>query len=263
MGIVQKIEPGAPTAIPEQDLRLVKDRVRVYPMTVKGIVRSFKWEVLIFCLLTYYLLPWLRWDRGPGRPDQALLLDIWNERMYVFGFEFWPQDIYLLAGALILAAFALFMVTSLLGRVWCGYTCPQTVWTDLFLGVERVIEGDRNERIRRDAGAAFLGQDLAQSDETFNLAPRRLLDRRRVDHVLCRCADRHARILERYGLLAGLFLYWLVHGDDLSSGRLGARAGLHLYVSLATLSGGHARRADADRHLSRLARRAARQEASG
>jgi cytochrome c oxidase accessory protein FixG len=150
MSIVQKIEPAEP-APPEQDLRLVKDRVRVYPMTVKGMVRSFKWEVLIFCLLIYYLLPWLRWDRGPGRPDQAVLLDIWNERMYIFGFEFWPQDIYLLAGALILAAFALFMVTSLLGRVWCGYTCPQTVWTDLFLGVERLIEGDRNERMKRDA----------------------------------------------------------------------------------------------------------------
>ncbi len=151
MSIVQKIEPAEPAAVPEQDLRLVKDRVRVYPMSVKGMVRSFKWEVLIFCLLVYYLLPWLRWDRGPGRPNQALLLDIWNERMYVFNWEFWPQDIYLLAGALILAAFALFMVTSLLGRVWCGYTCPQTVWTDLFLWVERVIEGDRNARMKRDA----------------------------------------------------------------------------------------------------------------
>lgn len=153
MGLIQKIEAAEPDTDPEEDLRLVKDRDRVYPMSVKGMVRSFKWEVLSFCLIVYYLLPWLRWDRGPGRPNQALLLDIWNERMYAFDLEFWPQDIYLLAGALILAAFALFMVTSLLGRVWCGYTCPQTVWTDLFLWVERVIEGDRNERMKRDAAS--------------------------------------------------------------------------------------------------------------
>ncbi len=151
MNALQKIAPAqtAPTEAP--DLRLVADRDRVYPMSVAGPVRNFKWEVLVLCLSIYYILPWLRWDRGIGRPNQALLLDIWNERMYVLDWEFWPQDIYLLAGAMILAAIALFMVTSLIGRVWCGYTCPQTVWTDLFLRVERIIEGDRNERMKRDA----------------------------------------------------------------------------------------------------------------
>jgi cytochrome c oxidase accessory protein FixG len=130
---------------------LYANRVRVYPKAVRGPLRRIKWAILIVCLSIYYLLPWLRWNRGPGRPDQALLLDLWNERFYFFNLELWPQDIWLLAGALIVGAVALFLVTSLVGRVWCGYTCPQTVWTDLFMWVERVFEGDRNERMRRDA----------------------------------------------------------------------------------------------------------------
>jgi cytochrome c oxidase accessory protein FixG len=132
---------------------LYANRVRVYPKTVHGPVRRFKWAVLIVCLSIYYLLPWLRWDRGPGRPHQALLLDIAERRFYIFGIELWPQDIYYLTGLLILGAIGLFLVTSVAGRVWCGFTCPQTVWTDLFMWVERLIEGDRNERMRRDAAA--------------------------------------------------------------------------------------------------------------
>ena len=106
---------------------------------------------MVACLAVYYTLPWLRWSRGPGVPDQAILLDLWHERFYFFDVVLWPQDIYLLTLALILAAIGLFLVTSLFGRVWCGYTCPQTVWTDLFMTVERWIEGDRNARMKRDA----------------------------------------------------------------------------------------------------------------
>ena len=127
------------------------NRVRVYPKAVHGPVRRVKWIVLGVCLAIYYALPWLRWHRGPNRPTQAVLLDVWNARFYLFDVELWPQDIYFLSGLLILAAVGLFLVTSLFGRVWCGYTCPQTVWTDLFMQIERVIEGDRNERMRRDA----------------------------------------------------------------------------------------------------------------
>ncbi len=130
---------------------LYANRVRVYPKSVHGPVRRFKWAVLIFCLSLYYLLPWLRWHRGVNQPDQAVLLSLWQERFYFFNLEFWPQDIYYLTGLLIMGAVALFLVTSLVGRVWCGYTCPQTVWTDLFMWVERLIEGDRNERMKRDA----------------------------------------------------------------------------------------------------------------
>jgi cytochrome c oxidase accessory protein FixG len=131
---------------------LLANRVRVYPKSVQGPVRAAKWAILGFCLAVYYLLPWLRWTRAPGEPDQALLLDVWHERFYVFNLEFWPQDIYYLTGCLIMGAVSLFLVTSMFGRVWCGYTCPQTVWTDLFMFVERQIEGDRAERMKRDQG---------------------------------------------------------------------------------------------------------------
>ena len=135
---------------------LFANRVRVYPKSVTGPVRRFKWAVLIGCLGLYYLLPWLRWERGVKQPNQAVLLDISRERFYFFNLEFWPQDIYYLTGLLIMGAVALFLVTSLAGRVWCGYTCPQTVWTDLFMWVERLIEGDRNERMKRDAAPLTL-----------------------------------------------------------------------------------------------------------
>ncbi|MGC8524000.1 MAG: cytochrome c oxidase accessory protein CcoG [Acidibrevibacterium sp.] len=131
---------------------LYASRVRVYPKAVDGPVRRIKWLVLALCLAIYYALPWLRWNRGPNAPHQAVLLDMWNERFYFFSVELWPQDIWFLAGLLALGAVTLFLITSLFGRLWCGYSCPQTVWTDLFMLVERKIEGDRNERIRRDRG---------------------------------------------------------------------------------------------------------------
>jgi len=127
-------------------------RNRVYPKRVKGPIRRIKWAVLTILLTIYYVTPWLRWDRGPEAPDQAVLLDMAGRRAYFFFIEIWPQELYYLAGLLILAAIALFLVTSIAGRLWCGYSCPQTVWTDLFMWVERRVEGDRGERISRDKG---------------------------------------------------------------------------------------------------------------
>ncbi len=137
---------------PIDDTKFFAPRVPVYPRSVHGPVRTFKWAVLAFCLTLYYAMPWLRWDRGIGKPGQAILLDLPNRRFYFFGVEFWPQDIYYLTGALIVGAVSLFLVTSLAGRIWCGYACPQTVWTDLFMWFERRIEGDRNARMKRDEG---------------------------------------------------------------------------------------------------------------
>jgi cytochrome c oxidase accessory protein FixG len=133
-----------------EQVPLFGDRERVYPRRVSGPIRRIKWAVLAFCLTLYYVGPWLRWYRGPGRPDQALLIDMPNRRGYFFAIEIWPQEIYYLTGLLILGALALFLVTSLFGRVWCGFTCPQTVWTDLFMWSERLIEGDRGARMKLD-----------------------------------------------------------------------------------------------------------------
>ena len=129
---------------------LYAPRVRVYPRAVTGRWRRIKWAVLIALLGIYYLVPWLRWNRGPDAPSQAILLDLDGRRGWFFDTVIWPQEVYFITGLMILGAVGLFLASSLFGRVWCGFTCPQTVWTDLFMLVERLIEGDRNERMRLD-----------------------------------------------------------------------------------------------------------------
>jgi len=127
---------------------LYKSRDPVYPKRVYGTFRNVKWVVMALTLGVYYILPWIRWDRGPGAPDQAVLVDFGAPRFYFFFIEIWPQEIYYITGLLIMAAVGLFLVTALFGRVWCGYACPQTVWTDLFVWVERIVQGDRAARMR-------------------------------------------------------------------------------------------------------------------
>ena len=120
----------------------------VFPRRVSGTFRNVKWYIMAITLGIYYLTPWIRWDRGPSLPDQAVLLDMANRRFYFFWIEIWPHEFYFVAGLLIMAGLGLFLFTSAAGRVWCGYACPQTVWTDLMILVERWIEGDRNARLR-------------------------------------------------------------------------------------------------------------------
>ena len=123
-------------------------REPVFPRRVSGKFRTLKWGVMIVTLAIYYLTPWIRWDRGPNLPDQAVLVDLANRRFYFFWIEIWPHEFYFLAGLLIMAGLGREEKQAAMGRVWCGYTCPQTVWTDLFILVERWIEGDRNARVR-------------------------------------------------------------------------------------------------------------------
>jgi cytochrome c oxidase accessory protein FixG len=122
---------------------------RVVPQSVSGRYRRLKWIALIACLAVYYVLPFVRWERGPGQPDQAVLFDFERGRLYFFFIEIWPQEVYYLTGLLILATLVLIWLNAVAGRVWCGYFCPQTVWTDLFLLVERWVEGDRRERLKK------------------------------------------------------------------------------------------------------------------
>lgn len=129
---------------------LYEARKKIFPKRAKGQFRTFKWAIMLVTLCIYYLTPWLRWDRGPFAPDQAVLVDIANRRFYFFFIEIWPQEFIFVAGLLVMAGFGLFLVTSAVGRAWCGYTCPQTVWVDLFLVVERAIEGERNQRMKLD-----------------------------------------------------------------------------------------------------------------
>ncbi len=169
-------ESGAPTPGPDDAAQteqpqppkrqpLYANRIKVQPRKVEGRWRRIKWAVVSVLLGLYYIGPWLRWDRGAGAPDQALLIDLPGRRAYFFWVEIWPQEVYYLTGMLILGAIGLFLVTAWFGRVWCGFTCPQTVWTDLFMWVERLIEGDRNARLRLDKSPFSLkkaGKKLAK-----------------------------------------------------------------------------------------------------
>ena len=145
----------SPGALPhdDDDVPLYVPQKKVYPQRVSGTFRRIKWGLMASCLAVYYLLPFIRWNRGLGAPSQAVLIDFPNRRFYFFFIELWPQEVYYFTGLLILAAFALFLMNALGGRIWCGYLCPQTVWTDLFYAVERWTEGDRRERIKADASA--------------------------------------------------------------------------------------------------------------
>ncbi|HEY4559803.1 MAG TPA: 4Fe-4S dicluster domain-containing protein, partial [Lysobacter sp.] len=120
---------------------------KVYPRAVSGPLARLRVAAVTWLLGMFYVFPWLRWD---GR--QAVLFDLPARKFHVFGLTFWPQDFLYLAMLLIVAALALFFFTALAGRLWCGYACPQTVWTEVFLWMEKWTEGDRSKRIKLDAG---------------------------------------------------------------------------------------------------------------
>ncbi len=134
--------------ISDQPLQLYAKREPVFNRRIDGKFRRIKWTVMVVALAVYYITPWIRWDRGPYAPDQAVLIDLANRRFYMFGIEIWPHEFYFVAGLLIMAGIGLFLITSAVGRAWCGYGCPQTVWTDVFQHVDRLIDGDRNARFR-------------------------------------------------------------------------------------------------------------------
>ena len=120
---------------------------KIYPRDVSGRYDRLRRLAVVWLLGMFYVFPWLRWD---GR--QAVLFDLPARKFHIFGLTFWPQDFPLLALLLIIAGVALFFFTTLAGRLWCGYACPQTVWTEVFLWMERWTEGDRSKRMKLDAG---------------------------------------------------------------------------------------------------------------
>ena len=141
----------APPIAFDENEPLYEGRREIYQQSIKGRLRTIKWAVLAVCLGIYYFLPFVRWYRGPNQPDQAVLVDLAHNRFYFFFIEIWPQEVYYFTGLLVMAALVLFLMNAVAGRVWCGYLCPQTVWTDLFTVVERWVEGDRRERMMADA----------------------------------------------------------------------------------------------------------------
>jgi cytochrome c oxidase accessory protein FixG len=143
-------DPKGPSAAVRTDEQveqsLYAKREKIYPREVHGLFARLRTLGVVGLLGIYYLTPWLRWD---GR--QAILLDLPARKFHIFALTLWPQDFIYLAFLLIIAGLTLFFVTALAGRVWCGYACPQTVWTEAFLWIERKVEGDRMRQQKLDA----------------------------------------------------------------------------------------------------------------
>jgi cytochrome c oxidase accessory protein FixG len=137
-------------AAPEEWVSLYQSEAKIQARSVSGRFANWRWSLVWATQLLFYGLPWLQWG---GR--QAVLFDLAARRFYIFGLVLYPQDFIYLAGLLILSAFALFLFTAIAGRLWCGFACPQTVYTEIFMWIERRFEGDRQARIRLDAAPWF------------------------------------------------------------------------------------------------------------
>ena len=134
--------PSPPTEVP---VEIYRKREKIYPREVHGVFARLRVAAVLVLLGLYYVIPWLRWN---GQP--LVLFDLPARKFHVFGLTFWPQDFFFLVMLLVVAALALFLFTTLAGRLWCGYACPQTVWTEVFLWIERRIEGDRPRQMKLD-----------------------------------------------------------------------------------------------------------------
>ena len=135
---------------------------KIYPREVKGRYASLRNLAVWVLLGIYYVLPWIRWDER-----QAVLFDLPARKFYIFGLTFWPQDFFFMAWLLIIAALTLFFVTAVAGRLWCGYACPQTVWTEAFLWMERITEGNHSQRRKLDKGPWNREKVLRKSAKQF------------------------------------------------------------------------------------------------
>jgi cytochrome c oxidase accessory protein FixG len=141
-----KVIPIVPVASGEGEAQsLYEAQKKIYPRAVTGRFAVWRWAFVWLTQVVFYGLPWLEWG---GR--QAVLFDLGARRFYIFGFVLYPQDFIYLTGLLVVSALSLFLFTAVAGRLWCGFSCPQTVYTEMFLWIERHVEGDRNARMRLD-----------------------------------------------------------------------------------------------------------------
>ena len=136
-----------PVAAEPELVSLYEKQKKIYPRSVHGWFARWRWALVWFTQILFYGLPWLAWN---GR--QAVLFELTSRRFYIFDLVLYPQDFIYLTGILVLSAYALFFVTAVGGRLWCGYACPQTVYTEIFMWVEHRIEGERGARMKLDAG---------------------------------------------------------------------------------------------------------------
>ncbi len=142
---------NVPSGDADDEIGLYEIRKKIYPRSVTGRFATWRVALVIATQVVFYGLPWLYWN-----DRQAVLFDLTARKFYIFGLVFWPQDVIYLTVLLILSALSLFLFTAVAGRLWCGYACPQTVYTEIFLWIERKIEGERQARMRLDAAPPSL-----------------------------------------------------------------------------------------------------------
>ena len=143
---VRKVIPIVPVESDEELISLYAAHEKIYPRSVSGFFSNWRWGMVFLTQLVFYGMPWIEWGQR-----QAILFDLGSRRFYIFGLVLYPQDFIYLTGILVISALSLFLFTAVAGRLWCGYACPQTVYTEIFLWIEKKVEGDRSARIRRDS----------------------------------------------------------------------------------------------------------------
>ena len=143
-------------------ISLYASHEKIYPRSVSGLFSNWRWGMVFLTQLVFYGIPWLEWGQR-----QAVLFDLGARRFYIFGLVLYPQDFIYLTGILVISALSLFLFTAVAGRLWCGYACPQTVYTEIFLWIEKKVEGDRSARMRRDAQPLSLDKFWRKSAKHF------------------------------------------------------------------------------------------------
>ncbi|MDB5931440.1 MAG: 4Fe-4S ferredoxin, iron-sulfur binding domain protein [Polaromonas sp.] len=137
-------------------------QTKIYPRSVSGLFSRWRWAMVFITQLVFYGLPWLEWGQR-----QAVLFELETRRFYILGLVLYPQDFIYLSGLLVISALTLFLFTAVAGRQWCGYACPQTVYTEIFLWLEKVTEGDRSARLRLDASPMSLNKFSRKAGKQF------------------------------------------------------------------------------------------------
>ena len=159
---VRKVIPIVPAEGDGEGSSLYEAQKKIYPRSVSGLFSRWRWGLVALTQLIFYGLPWLEWGQR-----QAVLFDLGARRFYIFGYVLYPQDFIYLTGLLVISALSLFLFTAVAGRLWCGFACPQTVYTEIFLWIERKVEGDRTARMRLDAAPASVHKIARKSTKHF------------------------------------------------------------------------------------------------
>lgn len=157
-----RLVPAQAASADDSSTQIEEIRAKIYPRSVTGVFAKWRIILVLVTQAVFYGLPWLQWN---GR--QAVLFDLAERKFYIFGIVLWPQDVFYLAIILIISAYGLFLFTALAGRLFCGYACPQTVYTEIFMWIERKIEGDRVARIRLDESPMSLRKFRIKATKHF------------------------------------------------------------------------------------------------